>query len=133
MTPAEILQRHQVLCDEIHQLTLEENRFLKQNQRVPDSALREKKQSLLSKLDESVASIKQISQMLQAQDPSASKGLDHDAVEKLRSRIMQILLLDRENEQLLFRYSLSGTPKQTNIPPSPSRIQQLYGNAIKPT
>ena len=39
MTPTEALRHHQNLCDELHQLALEENRFLKQNQRLFDGGL----------------------------------------------------------------------------------------------
>lgn len=129
MTPAEILQQHQLLCDEIHQLALEENRFLKQHQRVPDAALLEKKRALLGRLDESIASLKMLNISLTAADggPGAA-GLDRELVEKARSRVMQILHLDRENEQLLFRYSLGSGPKAPNVPPTPSHLQRMYGN-----
>jgi hypothetical protein len=50
------------------------------------------------------------------------------ALEKTRARILQILQLDRENEQLLLRYSLAGgRPAATAAPvPAPSMLQKIY-------
>jgi phosphoglycerate dehydrogenase-like enzyme len=42
MTQLETIQEHQRLCDEIHQCVLDENRFLRQQQRAPDAALLER-------------------------------------------------------------------------------------------
>lgn len=131
MTTAETLQKHQILCDEIHQLALEENRFLKQFQRVPDTVITEKKRELLARLESSLGSLKEINAELQATGATRTPGVDKVSMEKLRSRIMQILLLDRENEQLLIRYSLGGAAKPPSVPPPPSRLQQLYGPTVK--
>jgi len=131
MTPAETLKQHQILCDEIHQLALEENRFLKQNQRVPDAAFLERKRALLGRLDSSVSAIRELNQLLQPGASATTLGLEREGVERLRARIMQIMHLDRENEQLLFRYSLSAGPKAAPAAPPPSRLQQLYGGVLK--
>lgn len=141
MTPTEALRRHLALCDELHQLALEENRFLKQNQRVPDSPLLDKKRALLVRLDESLASLKSGN----AAHPPASTAAPSPApradparaeiIEKARAKILQILHLDRENEQLLLRYSLGARPPRATPAPSvstpapsaaPSHLQQLY-------
>ena len=47
MNPLPALQQHQQLCDEIYQCVLDENRFLRQHQRVPDTALLNRKRALL--------------------------------------------------------------------------------------
>jgi hypothetical protein len=129
MTPAESLQQHQQLCDELYQLALEENRFLKQNQRLPDAALLDRKRLLLGRLDASLAALKaaNISAVANAgQNATPSARADRAAVEKARARIMQILHLDRENEQLLFRYSLAGGPRPAGATPPPSQLQRIY-------
>ncbi|MFA5262935.1 MAG: hypothetical protein WC378_03855 [Opitutaceae bacterium] len=129
MTPAETLQQHQLLCDEIHQLALEENRFLKQNQRVPDAPLLDRKRALLARLEASLAALKATNISLNAESGgNATAGLDRELVEKVRSRVMQILHLDRENEQLLFRFSLGSGPKPANVAPPPSHLQRMYGS-----
>ncbi|HTZ21106.1 MAG TPA: hypothetical protein VMC06_09510 [Opitutaceae bacterium] len=129
MTPAETLQQHQQLCDELYQLALEENRFLKQNQRMPDAALLDRKRLLLGRLDASLAALKaaNLSAGTTVGEPAAPAArANRAAVEKARARIMQILHLDRENEQLLFRYSLGGGPRPAESTPPPSQIQRIY-------
>jgi hypothetical protein len=123
MTPAETLQKHQQLCDELYQLALEENRFLKQNQRVPDAALLDRKRLLLGRLDASLAALKAANVSAVA---NAGERPTPVAVEKARARTMQILHLDRENEQLLFRYSLGGGPRPAGATPPPSQLQRIY-------
>lgn len=129
MTPAETLQQHQQLCDELYQLALEENRFLKTNQRLPDAALLDRKRLLLGRLDTSLAALKAGSASAATnagERPPATARADRAAVEKARARIMQILHLDRENEQLLFRYSLGNGPRPAGATPPPSQLQRIY-------
>ncbi len=130
MTPAETLQHHQQLCDELYQLALEENRFLKQHQRVPDAPLLDRKRQLLERLEKSLAALRQLNISLATDAPakgaSPSQDLDRAAVERVRAKVMQVLHIDRENEQLLFRYSLSGGAKPSASQPPPSQLQRLY-------
>jgi hypothetical protein len=134
MTPTEALRHHQSLCDELHQLALEENRFLKQNQRVPDAPLLEKKRALLARLDESLSAIKAGNAASPAApgSPARPDPVRSEIIEKSREKLLQILHLDRENEQLLLRYSLGvhGTRPVQNAPaPAPStpgHLQRLY-------
>jgi len=125
MTPTEALQNHLSLCDEIHQLALEENRFLKQNQRPPDAALLERKRGLLVRLDESLTAIKTGAAALPAGRPDPARK---DIIEKSRAKILQILHLDRENEQLLLRFSLGARPAAAPVPVAPpiSTVQRIY-------
>jgi hypothetical protein len=138
MTPTEALRHHQSLCDELHQLALEENRFLKQNQRVPDAALIEKKRALLVRLDESLTAIKagNASGAAGVADaPPRPDSARSEIIQKSREKLLQILHLDRENEQLLLRYSLgvrSARPVQNAPAPTaaasstPTHLQRLY-------
>ena len=134
MTSTEALQNHLSLCDELHQLALEENRFLKQNQRVPDAPLLDRKRALLSRLDGSLAVIKE-GNAAGGASPAGSRvdPARKEIIEKTRAKILQILHLDRENEQLLLRYSLGVRSPRTAAPaaaaPSvapPSLVQRLY-------
>ncbi len=116
------LQQHQALCNELHQLALEENSFLQQHRRTPDAALLEKKKSLLARLDETLAA-------LRAQPRASAEGAPfRTALDKTRARILQILQLDRENEQLLLRFSLAGTRGSVPVAasPAPSILQKIY-------
>ncbi|AOS45070.1 hypothetical protein Verru16b_02146 [Lacunisphaera limnophila] len=123
MTPMEALQQHQELCNELHQLALEENSFLQQHRRVPDAALLEKKKGLLARLDDTLAALRAVPRH------SAEGAPFRQALDKTRARILQILQLDKENEQLLLRFSLTGAsasaPAAAQMP-SASILQRIY-------
>ena len=115
------LQQHQQLCDELHELTLEENRFLQEHRRVPETALLERKRSLLGRLDETLAALRRA-----PRDGSPGQQF-RQALDNARSRILQILQLDRENEQLLLRCSLTGNRVQGAAPAlPPGMLQKIY-------
>ncbi len=122
MTPLQALQLHQQLCDELHELALEENRFLQQHQRTPDPSLIERKRALSTRLDETLAALR------------STAGTDADrlalrqALDKARSRVLQILQLDKENEQLLLRFSLSSVRPSASQAPAvpPTMLQKIY-------
>lgn len=132
MTPQEALQNHLSLCDEIYQLALEENRFLKQQQRPPETALLDRKRTLLGRLDESLTALRAGAPPSDSRRPDPARK---EVIEKARAKILQILHLDRENEQLLLRYSLAARPRTADpaavTPPPPvappiSHVQRLY-------
>jgi hypothetical protein len=121
MTPTEALQQHHQLCDELHQCALEENRFLRQQQRPLSPELVERKRALLARLDESLAGLRSLPAG-RVREPEA-----RDLLEQTRARILQILQLDKENEQLLLRYSLSAPkPAPTPVNPSLAMLQKIY-------
>lgn len=121
MTLPDLIRLHLVDCDELHQLTLEENRFLKREQRPPDQASRERKQALSHRWSESLNRLKAY--------PRQPDDRGGEALEQARQRCLQILHLDRENEQLLLRCSL-GTPSATISPPTlPTDALKAYGAA----
>lgn len=120
---SDAIHDHQQLCDDIHQCVLEENRFLRQHQRAPDVAFMTKKRVLLERLEESLAALRSIPAG-SVRDPEA-----REVLEKTRTRILQILQLDKENEQLLLRVSLA-TPKPAGGTPAPAAsvamLQKIY-------
>lgn len=122
MTQLETIQEHHRLCDEIYQCVLDENRFLRQQQRAPDAALLDRKRALLTRLDETLAALRAVP-AASARDP-----LTREQLEKTRARILQILQLDKENEQLLLRCSLApGRPTgSTATTGSVSMLQKIY-------
>jgi len=122
MTPTEALQQHQKLCDELYQLALEENAFLQQHRRPPEASLLDRKRALLERLDQTLLALRTTPRT------GTPEGAFHSALEKTRARILQILQLDRENEQLLLRYSLSGGRQASTpaAPPAPSMLQKIY-------
>lgn len=116
----EALQHHQQLCDELHDLALAENSFLQQHRRAPDAPLLDRKRALLARLDQTLTALREAT-------GAAPAGQNfRAALEKTRNRILQILQLDRENEQLLLRYSLSPRPAAAPATATPSMLQQIY-------
>jgi hypothetical protein len=123
MTQSQSIQEHHALCDEIHQCVLDENRFLRQQQRAPDAALLERKRTLLARLDASLTALRALP-AASAREPELRAQL-----EKTRARILQILQLDKENEQLLLRCSLAAArPSSPSSPPAASvtMLQKIY-------
>ncbi|MDD2763139.1 MAG: hypothetical protein PHE83_04080 [Opitutaceae bacterium] len=101
MTHPDPWKNHLVLCNELLQFTLDENRFLKNERRLPSAALLEHRRTLLARLDDSLASLRTASRE-QAVPPSSRA-----AIEQAKARTLQILHLERENEQLLLRHCLA--------------------------
>jgi hypothetical protein len=122
MTPLVALAEHHTLCDELHQLALDENRFLRTQQRAPEAALLTRKRALLEKLDRTLAALRELP-AASARDPESRAQL-----ENTRARILQILQLDKENEQLLLRCSLGGGRAAPTTAPaaSVSMLQKIY-------
>jgi len=121
MSPLPTLQQHQQLCDDIYQCVLDENRFLRQHQRVPEAELLTRKRKLLEQLDVSLTALRALP-AASAREQSLQAGL-----EKNRARILQILQLAKENEELLLRCSLASTPAGAAAAPVPSALlQKIY-------
>ncbi len=122
MNPLPPLQQHQQLCDDIYQCVLAENRFLRQHQQVPDAAMLARKRILLGQLDDSLTALRAVP-AASAREPSLQAGL-----EKNRARILQILQMEKENEQLLLRCSLASTTGGAAVAPAPasSLLQKIY-------
>lgn len=121
MTQPNLLQQHQALSDDLHQCVLDENRFLRQHQRAPDAALLERKRQLLERLDTSLTALRALPAA------SAKDGPTQALLEKTRARILQIIQLDKENEQLLLRTSLTAAKPATAAPAaSASMLQKIY-------
>lgn len=126
MSSPDILAQHLQLCEELHQLALEENRYIKENHRAPESALIDRRKVLLERLDSSLLRIKSPEAMAIPAD-RAERDKRKDVVERSRTRILQILHLHRENEQLVLRYSLGGPKPEITAPPaSAAHLQKLY-------
>ena len=121
MTPMDALQQHQQVCDELHELALTENRILQQERRPPDGPLLERKRALLSRLDEALHALRS------APPSEAQRSSLRQALDKTQARILQVLQLERENEQLLLRCSLGSNRLSEPGPVFPvSMLQRIY-------
>lgn len=119
MTPAQALQQHQQVCDELHALSLEENSFLQQHRHAPGAEFAERKRALIARLDAVLEALRE------APKGALSEHSYRTALDATRARVLQILQLERENEQLLLRASLSRTV--TGLPTlSPATLGKIY-------
>lgn len=123
MTHPDPLENHRKLCDELYQLALEENRFLKEQGRPPAAEMIDRKRALLARLDESLSALRTVPRD-QVASPEA-----HTAAEQAKARIMQFLHLDRENEQLLLRHSLAPRPPPVIPLANTTDLRQAYRKA----
>lgn len=122
MTHSDTLLQHHRLCDDLYQCVLDENRFLRQHQTAPGEALLARKKILLGQLDDSLKALRLLP-AVPARDAAAAAQL-----EKTRSRILQVIQLDKENEQLLLKCSLAGHRPTAGAAPAPASalLQKIY-------
>ena len=106
MKRIEAVDTHLKICEELHALVMEENRILREEQRLPGAEISTRKEGLLQRLNESVAALK-------TADKATGGG---PRLALARERSMQILRLDRENEQLLLRHSCTRRAGPRNSP-----------------
>ncbi|MDX2111159.1 MAG: hypothetical protein SFY80_13065 [Verrucomicrobiota bacterium] len=114
------LENHLTICLALYQLALDENHLLKTGQ-MPDDNILNRKRELLTQLDASLEALKQAPRTIAPQLKAAAS----DAKRKATQKIQQILLVDRENEQLLLALSL---PQRQPVADYPhvSKLKSLY-------
>lgn len=100
MEPQEILQTHLSLCEEVHALLLEENTWLKVEQKVPEMNFLNRKKNIVAKLESSLGNLKKLK-------PEFFSPFDDSKrlVGESHSKLLQIFYLDRENEEMLLKLS----------------------------
>ncbi|HZZ20937.1 MAG TPA: hypothetical protein VFE25_16300 [Opitutaceae bacterium] len=121
MNQWDTLRLHQELCDEVYQCVLEENRSLSLDATRPYPDLLERKRQLLARLDKNLESLKTLP-AVSSRDAEALSQLD-----KARSRILQILQMDKENERLMLRASSGGVPSAPT--PSSALLKKIYSRS----
>jgi hypothetical protein len=122
MNHLETLLQHQQVCDELYQCVLDENRHLRQHLTNPDQALLERKRDLLGRLDRALDAMRALPA------DSARDGAVAAQIEKGRARILQILQLEKENEQLLLRSRTAGARPAID-PSSAGLLQKIYSRS----
>jgi hypothetical protein len=119
-----ILQQHLSLCERIYDLILDENQILKTTGKSPDAPFLERKRSLLQLLDASLEKLRTGGEASEPQTQAASI-----LINKAQQVIMKTLLLDRENEQMLLKYTMGDAhPPQERVKPTLGSLQRLYGS-----
>ena len=121
-----VLQRHLELLSELHDLFLEESAVLRASGLPPDEAFLERKKGYLSRLDESLGQLKLLGGSEARLDPA-----DRSSVKDARNRLLQILMLDRENERMLLKKQLSPKVRERYAQALPGRVAQAYGGSAE--
>jgi len=119
--PADILRAHVAICSDLHTLFLEENRVLRTTSAPPSEELLARKREFLPRLD---ASLEQL-RLLNAGSPRFTPE-EQALVQDGRRKLMQLLMLDRENERLLLRAAMPAPIKAAYAPVIPGRIAKAY-------
>ena len=114
------LQAHTSLCGEIYDLMIEENRQLSTVGEPPGEALLERKRALLAALPPSLDRLRGAS--VQTTTPEI-----RSCIGKAMQIILKALLLDRENEQLLLKSTLTRRAAAAPTRPAASHLQRIYG------
>lgn len=124
MSQLQTILAHLQLCEDIHQCAADENRWLRQHAQPPGADLLQRKRDLLVRLDASLAALRQVP-AASVREPECRRHLD-----SARGRILQVIQLDRENEQLLLRCSLRRSPVADSAPGAPlmapGMLQKIY-------
>jgi hypothetical protein len=120
MNQSETLRQHQAVCDELYQCVLDENRHLRQHMTPPDEAQVSRKRALLTRLDEALDAMREIPAET-ARDAKIAAQIENG-----RARILQILQLERENEQLLLRCSAPGLRAKPPAASAAGMLQKIY-------
>jgi hypothetical protein len=127
--PALILREHLEICAELHALLLEENRVMRTTGAPPTEDMLTRKREFLPRLDASLEQLRAIN--------AAGATLTREvsaAVQEGRNRLMQVLMLDRENERLLLKAALPAPLKAAFAPVVPGQVARAYArHANKPT
>lgn len=122
MEPREIIKAHLELCCDVHDLLLEENTWLKTQNEVPSTELLDRKQNILPQLEESLSNLRKLK-------PEYFSPFDDSKklVNQSHSKLLQIFYLDRENEDLLLKFTQS-TERQTfnRFTTPPEEITEIH-------
>ena len=117
-----ILREHIRLCSDMHELFIEEGRIMRSTGLPPDEAFLKRKESFLPILEKGLQLLKRIND-----DPeSFPRGME-SLVEEARSKVMKLMMLDRENERLLLKTSLPPKMKAAYGKAAAGQIAKAYG------
>ena len=117
-----ILKEHIRLCSDMHELFIEEGRIMRSTGLPPDEAFLKHKETFLPILEKGLQLLKRIND-----DPNSfPRGLE-SLVEEARSKVMKLMMLDRENERLLLKTSLPPKMKAAYGKAAAGQIAKTYG------
>ena len=122
MEPTEVLKQHLELCNDVHQLLLEENTWLKVQKKVPGMQFLDKKKTIVERLESSLANLKKLKPEFFSPFDDSKK-----LVGESHAKLLQIFYLDRENEELLVKLNQPLDRQSFNrFSVGPDEIDQIH-------
>ena len=117
-----ILREHVRLCSDLHDLFLEEGKIMRATGAPPDEAFLERKAGFLPVLGKGLELLQRINE-----SPDEFPRSLQPLVKECRSKIMKLMMLDRENERLLLKTTLPPRMKQSYGKVAPGQLAKVYG------
>ena len=116
----EILKNYLSLADSLYILLLSENKQLRDSQELPNDFLLQK-QTLLNQFNDATNNLNLIN------NTQKTEGIhSNDLIKASQQKTMKILLLQRENEQLLHKNTFNNQSNLTTLPPSKRSALAAY-------
>jgi len=125
---AQTLREHSALCEEVLALVMREKKAWADHGASPSQELYQAKKALLPKLNQSLEKIRDCRVAWQKMPPKErSQYADVGALlQQTQNLILKIIVLDRENEQVLLRRGLGPTPPPLPRQQPPHFVTELY-------
>ncbi len=111
------LQGFQALLEQVKEVFLQENNLLKSGRLQEYSQLMTRKRELVTKLEQALQGLSQMREN--------KTHTDKEQLRSLQDKLMQMLMIDRENEQLLLTKSM-GNFQVSSSRVSSKGIETLY-------
>lgn len=116
-----ILREHIRLCSDLHEIFIEEGKIMRATGSPPDEAFLARKAEFVPVLDKGLALLKRIND-----EPGSFERELEPLVKEARDCIMKLMMLDRENERLLLKSSLSPKMKEVFGRAAPGQVAKAY-------
>lgn len=125
---AQTLREHCALCEELLSLVMREKKAWKDQDAPPSLELYQAKKALLPRLDQSLEQIKTCRAAWQKMTPKERSQYGEIGVllQQTQNLILKIIVLDRENEQVLLRRGLGPTKPPAPRQQQPHFVAELY-------
>jgi hypothetical protein len=123
MATENTLLEHLAACELTYQLMLDENRLLKTTGTAPGDDFLAQKRRVLAQLDGALGMLRTLKNPGIPDFTAQQRGI----IQKTQQVVLKAMLLDRENEQLLFKCAMAS--RQVSRPqmrPTLDQIQRLY-------
>ena len=123
------LRAYLAVCEELLLLVERENELLRTQQSSPLAEFAQRRKALLPQVEQSLAQLKQHRLNWQRLRPEQREHTPEvsSLIRLNQDLIMRVMMLDRENEQLLLRHGLVAPPPSAAVPPQSLHfVAELY-------